>query len=141
MGEMSIIGYAQRTAEIYQETLAEVTKILEEKPSPDQLRPKLRELKDSAVAQLIVIGSAREAMSDADKKAFEQEASRLVRNTSMSLFQRYTTAQKHYISLDPTLYNSISEFNIITQYANFDLLRTQKPKEYAELVEDQVEVE
>jgi hypothetical protein len=139
-GETTAVGTAQPApaspaelgqaiGAVYLEGLNKVTEMLKDKPEPGDIKPKVRELKESAIQKLVDLGRKREAMSEADRTAVEA-ASRLALNTvPADLFKAYQDAQSYYLSKDNELFNLIADFNIITQYAFFDLLKKQAPKE------------
>jgi hypothetical protein len=45
------------------------------------------------------------------------------------IFKAYSEGQQYYSQKDPNLGKTLKDFNIITQYAFFDLLKKQAPKE------------
>ena len=47
----------------------------------------------------------------------------------MDVFKPFSEGQQFYMKKDPNLGKLIKDFNIITQYAFFDLLKKQDPKE------------
>jgi len=119
----------QAIGAIYLEGLNQVTEMLKDRPEPADVKPKLQELKESTIQKLVELGRKREAMNEADRAAVEA-ASRTVLNTvPAELFKAYQDAQSYYLPKDNDLFNLIADFNIITQYAFFDLLKKQAPKE------------
>jgi hypothetical protein len=123
----------QAIGAVYLEGLNKVTEMLKDKPEPGDIKPKVQELKESTIQKLVDLGRKREAMSEADRTAVEA-ASRLALNTvPADLFKAYQDAQSYYLSKDNELFNLIADFNIITQYAFFDLLKKQAPKEVERL--------
>lgn len=48
-------------------------------------------------------------------------------------FNTYMEATNYYMSQDAALHKELSDFNILTQYASFDLLKKQAPEEAARL--------
>jgi len=119
----------QAIGAIYLEGLSQVTEMLKDRPEPAEVKPKLQGLKESTIQKLVELGRKREAMKEADRTAVEA-ASRLALNTvPADLFKAYQDAQSYYLPKDNDLFNLIADFNIITQYAFFDLLKKQAPKE------------
>ena len=60
-------------------------------------------------------------------------ASALAAAAGQDWWERYTEIQGHYASGDVEFGNLIADFNVITQYADLDLLKQQAPDEAARL--------
>jgi hypothetical protein len=114
---------------LYVEALEAVAKELEGRPEVEVLRPKLQELKDAYVAELVELGRAREALEEADRATVDGKVGMSIGRVPSAVFTAYAEGQNHYRKLDSELGELISSFNVITQYANFDLLKKQAPAE------------
>jgi glutamate 5-kinase len=119
---------AQVTA-IYTETMTEVVELMEPRPDAATLTPELEKLKEQTIEQLVALGKQREAL-DADGRAASDAVVRDgLSSLSPELYAQYQEGQSYYLSQDTELGNLIASFNIITQYADYDLLRSQEPDE------------
>ncbi len=77
----------------------------------------------------MALGKQREAL-DADGRAASDAVVRDgLSSLSPELYAQYQEGQSYYLSQDVELGNLIASFNIITQYADYDLLRSQEPDE------------
>ncbi len=112
----------------YVETLRQVVAILEDRPSADEARASLTEIKEAKIEMLVPLGRKREAMSEEDRATVDRILNRRITMVPGDLFKQYAEARRHYQG-DRTLALLIADFNIITQYANFDLLKKQLPAE------------
>ncbi len=109
-------------------TLEQVAAMLKDKLPADQLKAMLKEMKAGTIEIMVGLGREREAMSAADRAVVDAILSGRISGISSDLFKSYQEGQEYY-KADPELFNLIAEFNIITQYANFDLLKKQLPEE------------
>lgn len=115
---------------VYVEALQEATKLIENKPAAAEAKPKVAALKEKFIQQLVALGKLREALSTADKATVDSAISlALNRIGSAAWYTTYSQVLPTYMSTDLELYNLLSSFNIIGQYANFDLLKQQAPDE------------
>ena len=75
------------------------------------------------------MGKLRELMNEGDRKTVDAQISLKLNAIPSDLFHLYSQAHQYYSPKDRELAELISGFNIITQYANFDLLKKQAPAE------------
>lgn len=119
-----------RIGAVYVEALQEVTKLIENKPAAAEAKPKVAALKEKYIQQLVALGKLREALSTADKATVDNGISlALNRIGSAAWYTTYNQVTQTYRSADLEFANLVSSFNIIGQYANFDLLKQQAPDE------------
>ncbi|MBN1939287.1 MAG: hypothetical protein JW843_06865 [Candidatus Aminicenantes bacterium] len=109
-------------------TIEQITAMLEDKLPAGELHPMLLDMKAGTIDIMVGLGKEREAMSAQDRAMVDQVLSNRITLIRTDLFKRYQDGQAHYKD-DKELFNLIAEFNIITQYANFDLLKKQRPEE------------
>ena len=72
-------------------------------------------------------GLQREALDEGARSSVDQFVQNGVGSIPYDLNEAYRRAHSHYMSTE--IGNLIAEFNVITQYANFDLLKQQAPTE------------
>jgi len=132
-------AWADRVFDIYVSAFKETNAALEKEPPAAEALPKLQAIRDKAIEALVPLGREREAM-DAAAKA--QADSQLRMKTMMSGFETSDT-WKAFAKLNDGTYNVtkmktdeekafqklLFGMNIITQYACFELLKKQEPKE------------
>lgn len=115
---------------VYVEALAEVTLLIEEEPAVDEARLAVEALKEKYVQQLVELGRQREALSAQDRATVDSAISlRLNAIGREPWYQTYNQVLQSYFNEDYEFYQLVSSFNIIGQYANFDLLKQQEPDE------------
>jgi hypothetical protein len=127
---MTPIDLGNQIAEIYVEALTELAESMDGRPAAADLQPSVEALKDRYVAKLVELGRQRVALSDADKATVNGRVRLGMNSMPSELFTEYVAGQRHYQqSGDVDLAKMIGEFNVITQYADFDLLKKQAPME------------
>jgi hypothetical protein len=115
---------------VYVEALREVTKLLENKPAFAEATPKVKDLKEKYVQQLVELGKKREALNTSDRAQVDSAISlALMRIEKEAWYATYTEVSQYYFKQDVNFNTLIASFNIIGQYANFDLLKKQAPAE------------
>lgn len=112
----------------YIETLKQVVAMLNDKPAAADARAMLTDMKNWTIELMVNLGKEREALSVADRAKVDQVLSNRIAAVPSDLFKGYQEGQSYYKD-DRELFNLIADFNIITQYANFDLLKKQLPEE------------
>ncbi len=120
----------QQAGDFYVRALSEVTELLKSKPDVSQVRTRVQELKESYVRKLVELGRAREALDAAGKStvdaAIRTKVDSLARET---WYPTYNEVQQYYFSKDQEFQRLVLSFNVIGQYANFELLKKQEPQE------------
>jgi len=117
-------------ANLYVAALKDVTEMLKDKPEVSQARSRVQELKETYVRKLVELGRAREALDEAGRSAVDAAIRRKVDALAgESWYATYNSLQQYYSSKDQDFQRLVLSFNIIGQYANFDLLKKQDPSE------------
>lgn len=119
----------EAVGKLYVEAIEEVVEGLKDKPEVIEAKKKMEELKESYVQKLIVYGKKHEKMNQDEKNTFNRTVGYGINKVSRTIFKSYLDIQKYYRKKDRELGNLITTFNAITQYANFELLKKQAPKE------------
>lgn len=112
----------------YIEILEQVVAILDERQPAEETQARLTDLKARTIERLVEMGRAREAMPEEGRATVDRILSRRIMTVPGDLFKAYQEGRTHYQG-DRELVRLIADFNIITQYANFDLLKKQLPAE------------
>ena len=131
-------AWADRVFDIYVSAFKETNAALEKEPPAAEALPKLQAIRDKAIEALVPLGREREAM---DAAARTQADAQLRMKVMMDFGS--TETYKAYAKLFNETYNItkmktdeekafqklLAGMNIITQYASFELLKKQEPKE------------
>ncbi len=118
-----------KIGELYTKALKEVTDILMEKPEVSTVRTQVEELKESFVQELVLLGELREKLDDPARAVVDSRISSHLYSTNKEpWYESYNDIQMHYFQ-DREFHKIVISFNIIGQYANFDLLKKQSPEE------------
>jgi predicted small lipoprotein YifL len=112
----------------YIETLKQVVAMLNDRLPAEEIKAMLKEMKAGTIDLMVGLGKEREAFPPADRAAVDLILSNRISGVPADLFKEYQDGQAYYKD-DSELFNLIADFNIITQYANFDLLKKQLPEE------------
>jgi hypothetical protein len=111
------------------EALKKINALMKDRPEPAGLTPKVEALKEETVKQMVELGQKVAALDEAGKKKVDAKVSMAFGSMPMDVFKPFSEGQQFYAKKDPNLGKLIKDFNIITQYAFFDLLKKQDPKE------------
>ncbi|MFC2165795.1 hypothetical protein ACFLT2_12480 [Acidobacteriota bacterium] len=127
--ELSPTELGQKIADLYAKAMTDLTDMLKEKPSVDEVQSKVKVMKEDYVAKLVEFGRKREAL-DASGKATVDSKLRMKMSSLYKdpVFTDFNEIQKHYFQ-NKEFHKIVMSFNIITQYADFDLLKKQDPEE------------
>ncbi len=124
----------QEIGVLYVEALEKVTELVADHPPVEEVRPQVEALKETYVQQLFELGKQREALSEQDKTAVDSAILMEVSGLSQQdWYDTYNEAVQHYFDEDYEFQQVLLSFNIIGQYANFDLLKDQEPEEAVRL--------
>jgi hypothetical protein len=116
-------------ADNYLTALKKVNELMKDRPEPADLSPKVEALKEETIKQMVEVGHKVAKLDDAGKKKVDAKVSMALGNTPGDVFKAFSEGQMFYQKKDPNLGKNIKDFNIITQYGLFDLLKKQAPKE------------
>lgn len=127
--EMSPMELGQEIAALYEKTMRDVTELLKDKPDVSEVKSQVETMKEECVQKMFAYGKMREALDDSGKSTADLQI-RLKMNSLYKdpFFTTYNEIQQHYFQ-DKEFHKIVMSFNIITQYANFDLLKKQEPEE------------
>ncbi|MCY2930028.1 MAG: hypothetical protein NTV86_11145 [Planctomycetota bacterium] len=130
-------AWVKSVMDCYEKAMTDTVAALEGDPAAEQALPKLQAIKGKAVEALVPLGRQREEMNAATRAQAE-----MAMWQSLEAFQKNETFQKYLKSAngpyalgkaqsDPQKETAalVSGMNIITQYAHFEVLKKQAPKE------------
>jgi hypothetical protein len=118
----------------YVSALRDVALALKDKPDPAAARAQTEQMKNDAISKLVELGRAREAMSTGDRAKVDAKITAALSTAgSEDWYATYNEVWKYYSGADSEFANLVASFNVIGQYANFDLLKQQLPEEAARL--------
>ena len=131
--ELSPLELGEAIAALYVQAITDVAEIVIDLPPAADITSKVSDLKEAYVQKFVAYGKNRELMGEDDRSTVDL-------NTRIGLqavyrdsaYDTYGKAHTHY-SDNKELRDLLSDFNIITQYASFDLLKEQEPEEAARL--------
>jgi hypothetical protein len=119
---------------IYVAALRDAALALKDKPDVATVRSQIEKLKNDTISKLVELGRAREAMSTADRAKVDAKiTAALGAAGGEDWYATYNDVWTHYSGIDNDFANLVAAFNVIGQYANFDLLKQQAPEEAARL--------
>jgi hypothetical protein len=127
--ELSDEEIGKRVGKEYQDAIAEIARMAGPKPDISLIRQPIYDLKERIIKDLVPLGKVRESRDAQHRQKVDAMISSALNSVNMGHFQAFQDAVTFYRPKDNDLANAIAKFNIITQYANFDLLKKQEPKE------------
>lgn len=113
----------------YLEALKKLNDLMKDRPEPAVLTPKVEALKAETIKKMVAVGQKVAKLDEAGKKKVDTKVSMAFGSTPQDVFKAFSEGQQFYSKKDANLGKSIKDFNIITQYALFDLLKKQAPQE------------
>jgi len=114
--------------------IQELVALLESKPEASAVKSQVEQLKESYIGELVALGRLREAFSDSDKARVSSGiTTALDAFADEPWFTSYMEIYDGYSDGDLDFANLLASFNILTQYADFDLLKQQAPEEATRL--------
>jgi hypothetical protein len=120
---------AQAVSGNYREALQKVTDLMKDRPDPKDLTPKVGALREETIQKMVALGRKVAALDEKGQKQAEAKVAQAFGRVPGDLFKTYSQGQQFYSQKDAALGKLIKDFNIITQYAFFPLLKKQDPKE------------
>lgn len=131
--ELTPVEVGEKISNLYSQALEEVGAIVKDSPPASEVGPALAQLKEKYVQELVELGKKREAMEDADRSKVDLNIRiGLQALYGEPVYTAYSEAVTKYFP-DEVVRELLADFNIITQYANFELLKQQEPEEAARL--------
>jgi len=119
---------------LYGAALADLNELLEDRPAAADVQADVAALKEQYVQQLVELGRQKETLSAEDRAKVNVQVQIAINGVSTDTFAAYSEALTYYQQAgDKDLADIVFSFNIITQYADFDLLKQQEPEEAARL--------
>jgi hypothetical protein len=116
------------------EAVQKLTALIESRPEVNVVEGQIEQLKEEYIGKLVDLGRQREALSAGGKAQVDlRTAAGLEAAGDEAWFAGYKTIYEYYSSGDQDFANLLASFNILTQYADFDLLKQQSPEEAARL--------
>jgi hypothetical protein len=118
------------------EAVQKLNTLLEGQPGAGTVKASVEALKEEYVQKLVEFGYEKEAMSESDKAQVDSQlSSRLVSLENEAYYATYMENWEAYAyaSGDVEFTNLLASFNVLTQYADFELLKAQLPEEAARL--------
>jgi hypothetical protein len=119
---------------LYLAVYDDVIETLEDRPDPDEATARLTELEATYIEQFVELGRQREQLDESGRATVDTAISTAIMSLPEETLAEFQAAIDDYADPDaPELSELIRSFNIIGQYASFDLLREQDPDEAARL--------
>ncbi len=127
--ELSPREIGDTVGDLYLSAMKDIIELLNDKPDASTVKSQVEEMKEGYVQKFFELGQLRENLSDADKGIVDSTLRQKVYAASKEpWFDTFNEIQMHYFS-NRDFHKTVLSFNIITQYAAFDLLKKQEPEE------------
>jgi hypothetical protein len=131
--ELSPSEIGNQVGDIYLKAMQDITGLLKDKPEASTMKPRVEGMKEMYVQELVALGKLRKKFSDNEKGIIDSKLSQKVYSAgNQPWYATFNEIQQHYFS-DQEFHKLVIGFNIITQYADFELLKKQEPEEAARL--------
>jgi hypothetical protein len=113
---------------LYLAAYDDLVALLADRPDAATAAGELAALKEQYIQEMVSLGRRREALGTADRATVDARITAALDRLPAETYDAYQLAFTDYGS-DLEVANLIAAFNILGQYANFDLLREQAPEE------------
>ena len=118
----------------WSEAMQKLVALLESKPEAVAIQGQVEQLKEEYIGKLVQLGRQREALGVSDKaKAGVRTVAALDAAGDEAWYVGYKSLYEHYSEGELGFANLLASFNILTQYAEFELLKQQAPEEATRL--------
>jgi hypothetical protein len=124
----SPVDLGDQIGTLYLAAYDDLVALLADRPDAATAAGELAALKEQYIQEMVALGRRREALNPADRAAVDARITAALGSLPAATYDAYQQAFTYYGS-DPEVANLIAAFNILGQYANFDLLREQAPEE------------
>jgi len=131
-GAPSPAELGDQIGDLYLTAFDDVVALLADRPDAATAAAELATLKEQYVQEMVALGHQREALDAAGRSAVDARITAALSAVPPATYDAYQQAHADY-GEDLEVANLIASFNIIGQYANFDLLRQQDPDEAVRL--------
>lgn len=120
-------------ADVYEEMYASLNELVSRGLTAEELWPEITAMKENYIARFVALGAIREGMTEEQKQTANRTLTSRFYDLDMDVFNSVNDAIILYRDQDNALSNEISQMNILTQYADYELLKQQEPEEAVRL--------
>ncbi len=121
---------ANQIGVVYEDGFVKLAEITKGNPEASKIKDAVKKLKEETILKMVEIGKKRELLTDLEKKEINSKLWKSMRKLGSSAhYKSMMAAHKFYMKKDMGVANDIAAFNIITQYASFELIKKQNPVE------------
>lgn len=132
--QMSAEDLGNAAGAAWAEGMQKLVSLLASRPDAATAKPQVADLKEEYIQKLVALGRQIAALEPGDRaKAGARVVAALESAAGADWFKSYMDLYKDYSGGDLDFANLLASFNILTQYADFELLKTQAPDEAARL--------
>jgi hypothetical protein len=115
---------------LYLEAIQAVTELVKDRPPVAEVEAQVAALKESYVQRLVPLGHRREALGRQDLAAVNNAINdTFIAGTKSDWYNTYFEAVQYYGKVDEEFEQLLYSFNLIGNYARFEMLREQDPDE------------
>ena len=116
------------------EAMQELDTLLADRPDPASVQTQVEQLKEEYIQKLVALGRQVAALDLGEKATMQAELLGAAMDAGEEdWYVSYSEIYADYAGSDVEFSNLVADFNILTQYADFDLLKQQAPEEAARL--------
>ncbi len=132
--ELSPAELGEAAGALWSEAIQRLVETLEARPEPAAVYSRVAQLKEEYVRKMVALGREIASLQvDGRAVALGRITAALEAAAESEWFKRYVALYDEYASGDQEFALLLASFNILTQYADFELLKLQDPEEAARL--------
>ncbi len=130
--ELTPTEIGQKVGDLYVQAMSDLVDSLKNKPVASEVKDKITAMREDYIQQLVQFGRMRESLDQSGRSQVDLQIRIKTNSFNKDDFDVFNDIQQHYFN-ERDFHKVIMSFNIITQYASFDLLKKQAPEEAARL--------
>jgi hypothetical protein len=120
----------KRICTLYTDVMAEIAKMVGTKPDIPLIKQPILDLKERAIKELVILGKMKVGRNTQQRAMIDLTIMNMFSRMEKAVdFKYFQEAITFYRTKDRDFSDLLMSFNIITQYADFELLKKQAPKE------------
>ena len=114
----------------WEEAMQKLNTLLADRPDPASVQTQVEQLKEEYIQKLVALGHQVAALDLGEKATMQAELLSAAMDASEEdWYASYSDIYVEYAGSDIEFSKLVADFNILTQYADFDLLKQQEPEE------------
>jgi hypothetical protein len=136
--ESQVMALAKQVSRTWQEGVQSVVAVIQDVPAVDSVRPAVTALRDTYIQKMLTLGSQIATLPASDREeCYSRVTDSLSAQAGTDWFVRYKAIYEQYTARSDQATQEfavlLSTFNVLADYAFFDVLKVNEPEEATRL--------